>query len=266
MIYKYFFTITAGRTGSAWLSSFLGDNLKIKSIHEPLEINDFGVRMPDIRLMRTFNMHGNATEVKKFYKRKFDEISTLTAYSETNHTLAKCGMVENIIDHNISEHSCLIVLRRDFVRQCVSYIRRGDFRNITMDWQWYLHQSYRNNIVNFAPFEQNGLLGKALWYVYEMDARQRYYERIYANKIKIVSINLEDVITETGAKQFLRNIGHYGEPLLPGARNQSGAKPDDDLSLKVSGIVATLKYDGDAIVNKYIENGRSLCVPLRTKK
>ena len=52
---KNYFTITAGRTGSAWLTSFLSANLDIKAVHEPLEINDFGVIMPDIKIMRNFN-------------------------------------------------------------------------------------------------------------------------------------------------------------------------------------------------------------------
>jgi len=37
-----YFTITAGRTGSAWLASFLSMNLQIEEVHEPLGINDFG--------------------------------------------------------------------------------------------------------------------------------------------------------------------------------------------------------------------------------
>ena len=68
--YKYFFTITADRTGSTWLASFLDENLKMNSIYAPLGIDEFGVRMPDIKLMRVFNMGGNTSEVQDFYKRK----------------------------------------------------------------------------------------------------------------------------------------------------------------------------------------------------
>ena len=32
--FNYYFTITGGRTGTDWLSSFIGENLKIESIHE----------------------------------------------------------------------------------------------------------------------------------------------------------------------------------------------------------------------------------------
>lgn len=68
--YKYFFTITADRTGSAWLTSFLDENLKMNSIYESLGADKFGVGMPDIKLMRMFNMGGNTSEVQDFYKRK----------------------------------------------------------------------------------------------------------------------------------------------------------------------------------------------------
>lgn len=266
MKYKYFFTITAGRTGSAWLTEFLGKNFSIKSVHEPLAIEDFGVRMPDIKLMRTFNVLGNTALVREFYKHKLDEIAALPAYAETNHTLAKCGLVENLAEHDIASQGCLIVLRRDFVKQCVSYINRGDFRNITIDWQWYLHQSYRNNIINYAPFEKHGLVGKALWYVYEMDARQRYYERLYADKVKIISTTLEEITTETGAGQFLKQIGHEGEILLPEAQNTNRMKANVELTSHVRQLIAGLNYDGNAIVARYLENGRALSLSAEVLK
>lgn len=266
MKYKYFFTITAGRTGSSWLTEFLGQNLSIKSVHEPLAIEDFGVRMPDIKLMRMFNTFGNTQDVREFYRKKLDEIAGFPAYAETNHTLSKCGLVENLVEHTIAPRSCLIVLRRNFVKQCVSYINRGDFRNITIDWQWYLHQSYRNNIINYAPFEKSGLVGKALWYVYEMDARQRYYERLFKGKIKIISTTLEEITTEAGAGEFLKQIGHEGEIVLPEARNTNKVKANTDLTSHVRQLVDGLNYDGDAIVAKYLENGRMLSLSAEVLK
>ena len=65
-----YFTITAGRSGSAWLTKFLGQNLNIPSIHEPLGIEDFGTNMPDIKLMRTFNNYGNNECIKSFWEKK----------------------------------------------------------------------------------------------------------------------------------------------------------------------------------------------------
>ena len=129
-----YFTITAGRTGSAWLASFLSLNLQIEEVHEPLGINDFVEKMLDIRTMRNFNNFGNNDFVQNFWNKKFKTIPG-GVYAETNHTLSKCGLVENIMLHDRSDATTLIVLRRDIVKQCVSYVVRNNFCNITIGWQ-----------------------------------------------------------------------------------------------------------------------------------
>ena len=164
---KKYFTITAGRTGSAWLTSFLTTNLGIDAVHEPFGIDDFGVNMPDIRTMRSFNNYGNNDFVKAFWERKFSNLPNAT-YAETNHTLCKCGLVENLLLNKLEDETILIVLRRDIVKQCVSYIVRHDFGNITLAWQWYLHPTYRKKIINPEPFMKLGGIGFPLWYCYEM--------------------------------------------------------------------------------------------------
>ena len=76
---------------------------------EPLEINDFGVIMPDIKIMRNFNNFGNNELVKSFWKKKFSYIKN-DVYAETNHTLCKCGLVENVILNGLEDETTLIVL------------------------------------------------------------------------------------------------------------------------------------------------------------
>ena len=51
----------------------------------------------------------------------------------------------------------IVVLRRNFIDQCISYLNRRDFLNITIAWQWYLHPSYKKNLVNAEPFLSLGL-------------------------------------------------------------------------------------------------------------
>tara|TARA_Y200000002_G_scaffold138199_1_gene113969 strand:- start:66 stop:371 length:306 start_codon:yes stop_codon:yes gene_type:complete len=89
------FTLSAGRTGTAWLSDFLAVNFNCDALHEPLGIEDFGNRMPDIKIMRSFNETGNNAIVKDFWKRKLSML-TSNMHIETNHTLGKCGLIENI--------------------------------------------------------------------------------------------------------------------------------------------------------------------------
>ena len=69
------FTLSAGRTGTAWLSEVLAVNLNCEALHELLGIDDFGNRMPDIKIMRSFSENGNNALVKDFWKRKFSMLT-----------------------------------------------------------------------------------------------------------------------------------------------------------------------------------------------
>ena len=139
------FTLSAGRKGTAWVSEFLAVNLNCEALHEPLGVEDFGNRMPDIKIMRTFSENGNNAIVTDFWKRKFSML-TSNIHIETNHTLGKCGLIENISRSQLAEKSRIIILKRDIVRQCASYVVRHDFVHITTAWQWYLHPSYQKNL------------------------------------------------------------------------------------------------------------------------
>ena len=139
------FTLSAGRKGTAWVSEFLAVNLNCEALHKPLGVEDFGNRMPDIKIMRTFSENGNNAIVTDFWKRKFSML-TSNIHIETNHTLGKCGLIENISRSQLAEKSRIIILKRDIVRQCASYVVRHDFVHITTAWQWYLHPSYQKNL------------------------------------------------------------------------------------------------------------------------
>ena len=142
---KTIFTLSAGRKGTAWVSEFLAVNLNCEALHKPLGVEDFGNRMPDIKIMRTFSENGNNAIVTDFWKRKFSML-TSNIHIETNHTLGKCELIENISRSQLAEKSRIIILKRDIVRQCASYVVRHDFVHITTAWQWYLHPSYQKNV------------------------------------------------------------------------------------------------------------------------
>ena len=124
------FTLSAGRTGTAWLSEFLAVDLNCEALHEPAGVQDFGNRMPDIKIMRSFSETGNNAIVKDFWKRKFSML-TSNNHIETNNTLGKCGLIENISRSQLEEKSRIIILKRDIVRQCASYVVRHGFVHIT---------------------------------------------------------------------------------------------------------------------------------------
>ena len=251
-----YFTLTAGRSGSAWLASFLASNLNIDAIHEPLGIDDFGTKMPDIKIMRTFNNFGNTELVRDFWKYKLTQLPVGT-YAETNHTLCKCGLVENIIENNHENDTILIILKRDIIKQCLSYLVRNDFSNITLAWQWYLHPSYTKKIINPEPFLQLGVIGVPLWYCYEMMARHEYYIQKFSDKICMYSIDLEDVTTTDGAFRFHKMLGLNGECILPQPANQNTAKPSANMIQQVSDTVNKINVDMQQLIKTVIEQGVS---------
>ena len=253
---KTFFTITAGRTGTAWLRSFLSLNFGIEAIHEPLEIDDFGTQMPDIRTMRNFNNFGNNEVVRDFWKNKFNSLEG-EIYAETNHTLAKCGLIENLINSDLADESTIILLKRNLVKQCLSFLVRQDFRNITMAWQWYLHPSYKKIIINPKPFMQMQDIGIALWYCYEMAARQEYYRQKYEDKLRFVDISLEEVTKLDGAQSFLSALHVSGECKMPLPENQNKANPSSELVDKVTQVIDSTNFDVEILVKDLISKGFS---------
>src|SRR5262249_53913555 len=145
---EYIFTITAGRTGTAWLADLMRINLTIPSVHERTELDDFGVQMPDIKTMRMFYERGMNRFVERFLRRKFAEFAHYQRYAESNHALAKCGLVEFLAKNNCHDKIVLLLVRRNHIDQCLSYVTRGDFRNVTIYWQWYLDYRYKHKIVD----------------------------------------------------------------------------------------------------------------------
>src|SRR5688572_8969314 len=113
MMSRFIFSITAGRTGTAWITNFLGENLGIKSIHEPLGIDDFGNQMPDIKTMRMFNDRGLTDFVRQFWDRKFAGIEHFHSYAESNHTLAKCGLLEYAAELQKKNEFVFLCIRRN---------------------------------------------------------------------------------------------------------------------------------------------------------
>lgn len=253
---KRIFTLTAGRTGSAWLSEFLAQNIECTAIHEPLEIDDFGQSMPDIKTMRSFNHSGNNDWVRGFWRRKFALIES-DVYVETNHTLGKCGLIENVLINNLEDTTSIIILKRDLVKQCCSYVQRGDFLNITIPWQWYLHPTYRLVMVNPEPFQRFGAFAQPLWYCYEMEVRQEYYFRKYSKNISMVRANLEDIVTVGGARALLSDLGYECNPFIPPAKNATAAASDMRLTTQIRDIMGHITLDFDQILGDLSDKGFS---------
>ena len=163
MAANYVFTLTAGRTGTAWLAAFLGDSLPdCDAHHEILGYDRFGVDTPDLSHLTLFNSKGVCDEVRAFWQRKLARVAACrrTWYVETSHVLMKAGLVEHLdlLAGAGSSRIHLVSLSRDIVATVASYSQRGDFSNVGNQWLWYLDPDYPQNILHPAPFKRHGLM------------------------------------------------------------------------------------------------------------
>ncbi len=252
---ELFFSIAAGRSGSAWLAKYLEMNLGFPAVHEPLGIDDFGNTMPDIRTMRAFNDRGLDDVVRGFWARKMATLPSDRPYAETNHTLGKCGLIETLAEHPRGKDATIIVLRRNLAKQCASYIYRSDFVNITLAWQWYLTPGYRNVILAPNALIQMGVLGHALWYTLEMECRQIYYERLYGDRLRFVHAQLEEVTTQAGADRLLADLGRQGSAQIPAKENANQVQSDPALIEQIETFLSGTGFDAQALVSNYLDAG-----------
>lgn len=259
---RHIHTVTAGRTGTAWLAQFIGANLGIRSVHEYLGIDDFGVRMPDIRTMRSFNEYGYSPVVDDFWKRRFAGTDTGTPYSETNHTLAKCGLLEYIDKYDPSIEFVFINLKRNWVKQISSYLQRNDFGNYTLIWQWYIDPQCRNKIAPTLPFSKFGNVGGIIWFVAEVECRQAYYKQLYGDRFRFIDATLETMTTPDGASALLRQLGGQGDPVLPGKANESRTAVNEEAVQRLQEIVEQVQFDPVAAASDYIASGKRLASPV----
>jgi len=257
---KYIFTITAGHTGTTWLSEFIKSNTNIYSIHELLDIDDFGNQMPDIRTMRTFNERGMTQFVEDFWHRKFSVITTYSDYAESNHTLSRCGLLEYLASLKIEHDIYLICIRRNWAKQCMSFINRADFMNVTINWQWYLDYRYARRIVDPEPFvSAHGYVGQILWYMAEVEARQEYYKILYGDLFHFIDIMMEEMVTAEGSSRLMEQLGISADQvILPPKLNYNRAKENVGLLKQLLEIISTIQVAPTRQAEEYIAGGKSL--------
>ena len=254
------FSLTGGRTGTKFLSLLISENTDSISIHESLRAVDFGTRMPDIRTMRLFNETGFNSEIKSFWRLKFSLIPKTKNFCETNHTLSKCGLIEHIMSSEILQSETIIISlsRSDKVRHAISHLKRGDFQNKTIDWQWYLSEQYKNLIVNPKPFLEFGRPGYIYWYIEEISARQEYYKQLYGQYIKFVDASLEQISKAEGARHLLLELGIGELKTIPAAVNQSPQGSLVDIEDQMTEIFEKTRGLADNALSQYLDENKRL--------
>jgi len=262
---QFVFTMTTGRSGTAYLAELLGANLPdVEFHHEFLGWDDFGLNTPDVSHMTLFNSQGNIEKVQEFWRHKLARIVAKPNrfYVETAHTLMKAGLIENLAALTKAGRVHLIDLQRDPVATIKSFRARFDFLNKGNLWLWYLDPDYPRNLSNSKELSKFGYNGLCLWYITEIRLRAAYYEKLLAGNpnVQVLHITMEELTRPDGASRLLGDLGvakRPGELITPQAQNV-GPKTDDwtqgeEESLRK--LVAAAQFDASALAEIAIKQG-----------
>ena len=142
----------------------------------------------------------------------------------------------------------------------MSHINRGDFQvNITIPWQWYLLSNYKNIIIQPHFFSNLKKFHEIIWYVFEIEARQRYYLKIFKNKLNFIETTLEEITNINGAKKFFSNIGlKIDHPKMPPKKNYNPNLINEKLNQEVNEIFSSIDINVDEIVDQFIKTRKNL--------
>jgi len=263
---RYIFTITPGRSGTAYLAELLRQNAADTEVHhERTGYQNFGVLTPDLSHFTLFNSVGNVAAVRAFWQRKLGGLRYGEAahYAETSHLLAKAGLIENLSLLGAEADIHLVNLRRDLDQLVWSFGNRMDFINHGFTWAFTLDPDYPRNIADPRTLARFGVLGKCLWYAIEMRARGEYYRRLVADipNVTFHDVDLEDIIAPAGAEALLTALGMAtaGVPTIPDKLNAGALALLGPADRKVlDTMLARLAFDPADMADLYLRAGKRL--------
>ena len=261
---NFVFTITTGRSGTAFLTALLAANLPdTEAHHEMLGWDQFGLNTPDVSHLTLFNSQGNVEKVQDFWRQKLARIAQFRGkyYVETSHLLVKAGLIENVRPLAGAGRIHLIHLERDALATIKSLRSRSDFLNLGNMWMWYLDPDYPRNLCSSKALVKLGVNGICLWYICEMRMRAAYYQKILAGNpsIAIHRIAIEELATRAGAARLLAALGAAkteADIVLPQPQNVgddfSWGPGEEELLRKV---IATAQFDAEAMAQAALDKG-----------
>lgn len=268
---QFIFPITTGRSGTVYLYQLLKNNTKDAAVfHERLGFQSFGVHTPDASHYMLFNSVGNVQPIQDFWQRKFDLDLQLDGsfYIEISHLLVKAGLIENIdLLLNQGHEVHFIILKRDYFKILWSFVNRFDFFNSGFTWLFTLDHRYPNVILSAQALAKHGMVGRALWYIFEMFTRAEYYRLLLSQTsgIHFHDYDLEEIIEMPGASALLDSLQvplKTSDISLPGKVND--AKQDffgEDLKEQARQLLQNTAFNPKALAQEFIDSGRRLATP-----
>ncbi len=264
---KYIYSITTGRSGSAFLTQLLEQNTYDSAVyHERTSWQLFGEVTPDLSHTLLYNSAGNVERVQAFWDKKFrlDSLHNQSTYIETSHLLSKAGLCENLPKLATRASKIhLIVLKRDIFKIAWSLFNRHDFANAGATWIFYLDPRTPNTILNSDAFTDYGQLGCALWYVYEIFTRAEYYKLLLAPEKNIIfhDVYLEDLLRPNRAVKLLNALGFNTTEAslkMPPKVNQQHTFPYAGQEGQLLELINKFNFDPSALAKKFYDAGNRL--------
>lgn len=259
---KHIFTLSAGRTGTAFLADLLHANAPAAEVHhEILGFESFGRDTPDISHLHAYNCHGMNEHVRNFWHAKCARITASSApvYVETSHILMKAGLVEACAEGLLGDAEIhFVALSRGLLPQLISYHQRHDFVNVGNQWLWYLDPNYPRNLLSARAFEGMGVFGVRLWYAYEILLRARFLAKKFAASpnLHFHFTELETIAKQDGAASLFNKLGfsNLEDIVLPAPANEGPKKPfpaEDKAALEK--ILAHFLINPAALVEQFYD-------------
>ena len=268
---QFIFPITTGRTGTTFLAHLLELNLPQGSeVHHERSYflgspyNGFGIDTPEVSHFSRFNTLGNDGWVQAFWEQKNARLikSAAPVYAEISHPLVKAGLIENIDALAEAGRVDLVILTRDNEEIMWSFITRMVFTNYGFTWLFALDPRWPNVIVDYAPFEREGLAGMAAWYIHEIWTRAEYYRLLLEERanVHVHEVAMTDLVTPQGAARLLAALGHKTDtPIMPEPANANeGSLYGPEEREHCRRILRDIPIDYQATARAYFDSGRRL--------
>jgi len=194
---RLIFTVTTGRSGTAYLAAVFGYMKNVHAFHEPAPEYVTCLRQVQSRpeLARQF-----------LFEEKLPVIAADTAgiYVETSHLACK-GFLEPLLEVGIVPN--LVIHRRSMRDISLSLYKMGTIPGRTSKaLRFYLSPEDRN-VLKLDHWQELHDYQLCYWYCLEIERRARHYKEIFENRGGLVTeTTLSGLKTARGLKQLLREL------------------------------------------------------------
>lgn len=198
---RYIFTITTGRSGTAYLAYLLGLLKNVSSVHEP-----------ELDYVHSLRHVQYDPDVAKWFltAQKLPAMSKIPVkhiYAETSHLFCK-GYLTAWLDLDGLPVPDIILLNRNFRQVALSMLRLGTIPGRTESGlTWYLGPECPSCLTALADHGQLTDYQLCYWYCLEIEARQKSHgELVRSRGGRVVSASIDQLRTRQGFEELRHNL------------------------------------------------------------